>query len=163
MISCPGCGQSLRFDPKLQRLVCDYCSNTYDPEELKSGKTAAATVNYNNDEEVEAAANSDDESFEGTLFTCPQCGGEILSDNDTAITFCGFCCNCCYCAVFNRTGYPIRTSPDQFLFADPRSFSQLTTSFFALGSQGIPRSLLFSFSFRESIQLLYNCIVSFCL
>lgn len=91
MISCPGCGQSLRFDPKLQRLVCDYCSNTYDPEELKSGKTAAATVNYNNDEEVEAAANSDDESFEGTLFTCPQCGGEILSDNDTAITFCSFC------------------------------------------------------------------------
>ena len=48
--------------------------------------------------------------------------------------------------VFNHVGSPIRTSPDQFLFADPRSFSQLTTSFFAFGSQGILRSLLFSFS-----------------
>ena len=49
--------------------------------------------------------------------------------------------------VFNPPGCPIRISPDQFLFADPRSFSQLTTSFFASGSQGILRSLLFSFSY----------------
>ena len=48
--------------------------------------------------------------------------------------------------VFNHMGFPIRISPDQFLFANPRSFSQLTTSFFAFGSLGILRSLLFSFS-----------------
>ena len=52
--------------------------------------------------------------------------------------------------VFNPPGFPIRTSPDQFLFADPRSFSQLTTSFIASGSQGILRSLLFSFSYFSS-------------
>ena len=57
------------------------------------------------------------------------------------------------CLAFNQTGYPIRTSPDQFLFADPRSFSQLTTSFIATGSLGIPRSLLFSFSVSESLRL----------
>ena len=48
--------------------------------------------------------------------------------------------------AFNQTGSPIRTSPDQFLFADPRGFSQLTTSFFGSGSLGILRSLFFSFS-----------------
>ena len=48
--------------------------------------------------------------------------------------------------AFNHVGCPIRTSPDHVLFADPRSFSQLTTSFFATGSLGILRSLLFSFS-----------------
>ena len=53
-------------------------------------------------------------------------------------------------ADFICRGSPIRTSPDQFLFADPRSFSQLTTSFFAFGSLGILRSLLFSFSSCES-------------
>ena len=47
---------------------------------------------------------------------------------------------------FIHGGCPIRTSPDQFLFADPRSFSQLTTSFLAFRSLGILRSLLFSFS-----------------
>ena len=53
-------------------------------------------------------------------------------------------------ADFICRGSPIRTSPDQFLFANPRSFSQLTTSFFAFGSLGILRSLLFSFSSCES-------------
>ena len=35
--------------------------------------------------------------------------------------------------VFNHVGCPIRMSADQFLFADPRGFSQLTTSFLASG------------------------------
>ena len=48
-------------------------------------------------------------------------------------------------------GCPIRTSPDHVLFADPRSFSQLTASFFATGSLGILRSLFFSFSVSESL------------
>ena len=44
------------------------------------------------------------------------------------------------------TGCPIRKSPDQRLFAPPRSLSQLITSFFASESQGIPRTLLVTFS-----------------
>ena len=44
--------------------------------------------------------------------------------------------------AFSQSGCPIRTPPDQVLFADPRRFSQLTTSFFATRSQGILRSPL---------------------
>ena len=44
------------------------------------------------------------------------------------------------------TGCPIRKSPDQRLFAPPRSLSQLITSFFASESQGIPHALLVTFS-----------------
>ena len=43
-------------------------------------------------------------------------------------------------------GCPIRKSPDQGLFAPPRSLSQLITSFVASESQGIPRTLLVTFS-----------------
>ena len=50
------------------------------------------------------------------------------------------------CQAFSLTGSPIRTPADQFVFADPRSFSQLTASFFACGSQGILRSLFLSSS-----------------
>ena len=39
--------------------------------------------------------------------------------------------------VFNQPGCPIRTSRDQFVCADPPSFSQLTTSFVASESLGI--------------------------
>ncbi len=44
------------------------------------------------------------------------------------------------CAIFNCTGYPIRKSTNQRLFASPRSLSQLITSFFAVESQGIPHT-----------------------
>ena len=41
--------------------------------------------------------------------------------------------------TFSIVGFPIRISADHFLFANPRSFSQLITSFIASESQGIPR------------------------
>ena len=49
------------------------------------------------------------------------------------------------CQVFYLTGCPIQRSPDQILFANPRSFSQLTTSFFASKSLGIPHTPLYTF------------------
>ena len=42
--------------------------------------------------------------------------------------------------TFSREGCPIRKSTDYVLFADPRSLSQLITSFFASESQGIPHT-----------------------
>ena len=51
--------------------------------------------------------------------------------------------------VFNIVGCPIQVSTDQFVCANPRSFSQLITSFFASESLGIPHTPLFC--------LLYFC------
>ena len=53
--------------------------------------------------------------------------------------------------AFNLPGCPIRTSADQGLFAPPRGFSQLITSFFASESQGIHHLPLLTFSFRAHI------------
>ena len=47
--------------------------------------------------------------------------------------------------VFNEMGCPIRIFPDQRLFAPPRNFSQLITSFIAYESQGIHRVPLLTF------------------
>ena len=49
------------------------------------------------------------------------------------------------CIDFINTGFPIRTLPDRLLFADPRYFSQLITSFFASESLGIPHTPLVTF------------------
>jgi hypothetical protein len=51
----------------------------------------------------------------------------------------------CGFPVFNREGCPIRTPADQWSFAPPRSFSQLTASFVIAGSQGIPHAPLIRF------------------
>lgn len=47
--------------------------------------------------------------------------------------------------TFSMPGYPIRKSADQFAYANPRSLSQLITSFIASESQGIPRVPLLTF------------------
>lgn len=29
--------------------------------------------------------------YKTTLFTCPQCGGELITEDDTVATFCSYC------------------------------------------------------------------------
>ena len=43
----------------------------------------------------------------------------------------------------NVVGFPIQISPDQWIFAPPRSFSQLITSFIGSQCQGIHPALFF--------------------
>ena len=51
-------------------------------------------------------------------------------------------------------GFPIRISADLCLFAAPRSFSQLITSFFGSWCQGILHVLLFAWPRRHLLHLL---------
>ena len=68
---------------------------------------------------------------------------------------------CDYCLyVFNIKGFPIRTSTDLRSFAPPRCFSQLTTSFVASGSQGIPHTLLFRFQILRHIYIHPNFFIA---
>ena len=46
-------------------------------------------------------------------------------------------------------GFPIRISPDRSLFAAPRSFSQLITSFIGSWCQGIPLALFYAWPIVE--------------
>jgi hypothetical protein len=62
-----------------------------------------------------------------------------------------------------RVGCPIRTSTDQIVLANPRSFSQLITSFFASESLGIPRAPLITYfyfvlSLAHSLQFLLQYV-----
>ena len=69
--------------------------------------------------------------------------------------FPGFACR----LVFNQPGFPIRTFTDQRLFATPRNFSQLTTSFVASESLGIPRMPLFCF-LQNNKHIVYRLFIS---
>ena len=55
-------------------------------------------------------------------------------------------------------GCPIRISTDNKLFAPPRSFSQLVTSFIASRSQGILHTLLFTFYYSSYLYALDSLI-----
>ncbi len=74
MYECPNCGGNLKFDITSQQLACAYCDTHVRPYDVDK-KTDAVETDY----------------FETTIFTCPQCGGEIFSADNEAATFCSFC------------------------------------------------------------------------
>jgi DNA-directed RNA polymerase subunit RPC12/RpoP/F0F1-type ATP synthase assembly protein I len=78
MFQCPNCGGNVRFDIPSQMLACEYCGTKLDPYSYEN-KTS------------DGVETADPENYEVTVFTCPQCGGEILSTDTTAAGFCSFC------------------------------------------------------------------------
>ena len=75
MYACPNCGGNLKFDIPSQQLACEYCQTQADPYSFE-------------DKDEKNFANKD---YEVTVFSCPQCGGEIVSTDNSAAEFCTFC------------------------------------------------------------------------
>lgn len=87
---CPCCGAGLKFSGTEQELVCEYCDNHFDIDTVKA---------YNEEQEPNAfqweehTSNdwSEDESKHLQTFICQSCGGELITDENTAATFCPYC------------------------------------------------------------------------
>ncbi|MCR5604675.1 MAG: hypothetical protein K6G27_13380 [Lachnospiraceae bacterium] len=98
MIACPNCGANLKFNPKTQTMLCDFCASEFDPKLFGLDKDAEEQTipqqEYGDGSEQEETAGEDyaTDTYQVTIFTCPQCGGELLSvDENTAAAFCSFC------------------------------------------------------------------------
>ena len=66
------------------------------------------------------------------------------------------------CMFLQHAGFPIRISTDRSLFAAPRGFSQLVTSFFGSWCQGIPLVLFLAWTsciFWYAVLSCLNCCV----
>ena len=92
---CPCCDAGLPFDEQSQKMHCTYCDNEF---ELDAVKAYNDSLDQKDDETVEwetASASSWTEDETGSIrtFTCPSCGGVLLTDDNTAATFCPYCTN----------------------------------------------------------------------
>ena len=67
----------MKFDPEKQKLVCQYCDKELDPKDYRAPKAAEASEQQG--------------YYTATIYTCPQCGAEILSTEETVATFCSYC------------------------------------------------------------------------
>lgn len=76
MFECPNCAHNLKFDIKAQQMKCDACESLFDPYVIEMDRYA-----------------ENSEYFETNIFTCSQCGGQIISDDTEASTYCLFCGN----------------------------------------------------------------------
>ena len=63
--------------------------------------------------------------------------------------------------TFSIVGCPIRISTDQYLCAVPRSFSQLTTSFFGFESLGMHYAPLITSLSKVMLVFVYNMSKNF--
>ena len=92
---CPCCNAGLVFEGHLQKLTCEYCDNTFDIDTVRA-YNACAQIPSSEDfswEEGEKQEWTEAEQQNLNAFQCPACGGEILTDDTTAATFCPFCEN----------------------------------------------------------------------
>ena len=82
MIKCPHCGGELDFDIKDQVVKCPYCESEFNPKE-EIGKVKSASERK--------ATEYDTGVTKGKCYTCSQCGAQLVTFDDTAVTFCSYC------------------------------------------------------------------------
>ena len=84
-VQCPHCSAPVRFSAKIGKMHCEYCGYKFDASEIK--KTS--------DEEVVEIVEEtqDDSEVNYVRYNCPDCGAEIITEENTAATFCLYCGN----------------------------------------------------------------------
>ena len=93
MLACQNCGANVKFDIASQQMRCEYCDSYFDPYSYDKKETDGIEV----------------KDFDATIFICPQCGGEILSTDNTAAGFCSW--NDGYRDCVGWTEYPCEYRP----------------------------------------------------
>ncbi len=84
---CPNCGGEMRFDPSTQQYKCDYCFSLFSQEALDGMQEAQQP----SEKGAGGGDSSEGSQEEGTLYTCPSCGAQIVTDETTTATYCYYC------------------------------------------------------------------------
>lgn len=89
---CKNCSHALIFDPNSQKLVCSSCGSTFLPKEIEDN-----SQKYREDLQAEAMeevyGSKDGKYMDCYVYSCAQCGGEIVVNGTEASTTCIYCGN----------------------------------------------------------------------
>lgn len=80
-VKCPNCGANIFYNEKVGKVVCHMCGGLYEPKSLKP-------LGRIENRDVDKAGDKEDNKNE---FVCDSCGAAVVTDNNTAATFCAFC------------------------------------------------------------------------
>ncbi len=83
---CPNCYAPLPFNPSVGKWKCEYCESEFTLEEIQKYANASSDANNKDVDEV-------DENVSYVSYKCKSCGAEIVTDEQTASTFCVYCGN----------------------------------------------------------------------
>ena len=79
---CPNCGGTVVYNPSLEKFKCNYCDGIFTLEDFSKHNNASSKNNNQKEEDI---------SYD--TYTCSDCGAEIITDSQTAATFCIYCGN----------------------------------------------------------------------
>lgn len=86
ILKCPNCGNNLIFNAETQNFKCSFCGSTLSQEEaFKITQTTAAAP------PPPPQQHTTSNQPELNLFHCRNCGAEMVTDTNTAATFCVYC------------------------------------------------------------------------
>jgi DNA-directed RNA polymerase subunit RPC12/RpoP len=81
---CPSCNAPLKYNPVYKKWKCEYCDSEFTLEDLKKYDNASSEKNNQ-------SKDGDDVIYDS--YRCPDCGAEIVADENTSATFCVYCGN----------------------------------------------------------------------
>ena len=94
---CPSCGGAVQFDSASQEMKCPYCDSTFSIEALEEYAKEQELLEKEDSyewEEYQGNADAKPETEEQFVtYVCQSCGGEIITDANTAATKCPYCDN----------------------------------------------------------------------
>lgn len=92
---CPCCNAGLHFSGAEQKLTCEYCENSFDLDTIKQYNEAISKPQQDEFQwdDDNTATWTPEEQGSLNCFVCPACSGELITDGNTAATFCPFCDN----------------------------------------------------------------------
>ena len=85
MIKCPNCTGEMEFDVNAQEVKCSYCGSTFNPKDLIND------VKMSDEKEEVKLDDTGKNVITGNSYRCTQCGAELMTFDDTAVTFCSYC------------------------------------------------------------------------
>ena len=89
---CKNCSHALVFDPATQKLFCSSCGSSYRPEDIE-----AESKEYRQDLRAESMEKiydtKDKDLMDCYVYSCSECGGEIIINGSEASTTCVYCGN----------------------------------------------------------------------
>lgn len=91
---CPNCNAALEYDNKLGGFRCFYCDSTFTDNEIRSiFGSRDETVDLETEEPELTEEQMTNEEFTGqsALYSCPNCGANVICDTLTSSTRCHFC------------------------------------------------------------------------
>lgn len=101
---CPNCFADLKYSPGQKSFTCEYCRSSFSEADLLNYQQAYMdqAQDYDpNKGQMPPEQNISEQEWrerqkfneETSLYSCPSCGAEIMSDANTAASFCFYCHN----------------------------------------------------------------------